>query len=130
VVAAIGRVQEPVAGCDPQVDLNLAAVVALLDLEPCVCEHLEHRRVVDHHLGHERLDALPRGGLRELFDEPRPHSQALQLGRHRKRRLGSARIAQPGVACRWDDLISAFAPQQADQGAANGPVGIQQPSTA
>ena len=127
VVAAVDGVQEAVTGRDPQPHEDLARLERALDVVARVGEHLQHRVVVGHHVGHERLDALLGGGLRELLDQPRADVQPLELGRHGERRLGDQRVAQAGIARDRDHLlVTVVAAQNADQRSAHAPVGIEQ----
>ena len=105
VVTAVDGGQEAVTGRDPQPHLDLAPLERPLDVVARVGEHLQHCVVVGHDVGHERLDTLLGGGLGELLDQPRADAQSLQLGGHRERSLGPARVAQAGVAGDRDHLV-------------------------
>ena len=126
VVTAVDSGEEAVTGRDPQPHLDLAPLERPLDVVPRVGEHLQHRVVVGHDVGHERLDTLLGGRLGELLDQPRADAQSLQLGGHGEGRLGQARVAQAGIARDGHHLVAGVPAQQADQRPARAPVGVEQ----
>ena len=126
VVAPVDGVQEAVAGRDLQPDLDLAGVERALDVIARVGEHLQHRVVLGHHVGDERLDPLLGRGLGELLHEPRADPEPLQVGCHGECRLGHERVAQAGIARDGDHVVAVVAAQDADQRPVHAPVGVEQ----
>ena len=107
---------------DREPHLDLAPLERAPDLEPRVLEHRQHRPVLRHHDGDEALDPGGARQRRELLEQARPDSAALEVVGDGERDLGRVGLAQPRVAREGDDALLARVAERPEQRADVGPV--------
>jgi hypothetical protein len=95
MITLIDPLQHRLRRRDLKRDRQLAKPTAAPHREPGALEHIQHRTVSGHHLRIEPVDPTIRRDRRELLEHPSPRPAATKIVSHRKRDLGSARLAQP-----------------------------------
>ena len=127
MVALVDRSPVRRRGRDRETHLGRSALETARDVEACVLEHPQHRRVVRHHLGDEGGNPCHRRRLGELLEQPGPDPLALELVGDGERDLGAGVVSKPNeVRQRDDPLRLAVLGQSAHKRPALVPVGLDE----
>ena len=106
VIAKVDGLPVALVRADRELDSDLAAFVAVADLESGVLEDPQHRSVLGQHLGDEAFDPDCAGLLRDLLEQPSGDPVGLSVVSHGERDFRQAGVAQADEAGDADDSVA------------------------